>query len=116
MRGSIGLVSRYGEMPSTVQVECPNCGAQATVSLQYMEGNKIGYTTWGNIRGGCAHIHETLQEGVGCLERDLDWVSAMGDELFTDRWLYGLVLYPDDEIVRRPLTSEDKGILRQILI
>ena len=79
-----------------------------------VEGNKIGYTTWGNARGGCGHIHETLGEGVCCLEKEHHRMSAMGYEIPPDRWLYSLVLYPEDEIVRRPLTCEDKGVLRQI--
>ena len=79
-----------------------------------MEGNKIGYTTWGNVRGDCGHSHPTLEDGVGCLDRDLCWVSAMGDRLSSDRWLYGLVLYPSGEIMRRPLSSEDKAMLTRI--
>ena len=79
-----------------------------------MEERKIGYTTWGNIRGDCGHIHPTLEDGVGCLDRDLSWVSAKGDGLFTDRWLFGLVLYPGGEIMRRPLSSEDKAMLPRI--
>ena len=79
-----------------------------------MEGNKIGYTTWGNLRGGCGHIHEQLDEGMGCIARDRYWVIAMGGDLRPDRWLYRLMLYPGDEIMRRPLSSGDKCIVRQI--
>ena len=79
-----------------------------------MEGDKIGYTTWGNVRGGCGHIHETLGEGVVCLEREHHRMSAMGYKLPLDGWLYSLLLYPKDEIVRRPLTREDKCVLRQM--
>ena len=79
-----------------------------------MEGSTIGFTTWGNVRGGCGHIHETLEEGVGCLDRDLHWFSAMADRLSSNRWLYGLVLSPGGEIIRRPLSSEDKAMLPRI--
>ena len=79
-----------------------------------MDGKKVGYTTWGNFRGGCGHVHETLGEGVGCIYRDQSWITATGDGVGSDRWLYSLVLYPGDEIMRRPLSSEDKAMLRPI--
>jgi len=66
-----------------------------------MEGHKIGYTTWGNFRGGCGHIHETLEDGIACLETDRSRVSFMGDGLRADRWLYRMVLYPGGEIILR---------------
>ena len=37
------MVSRSGEMPSTLQVQCPNCGNLGTVSLQYVEGATSDY-------------------------------------------------------------------------
>ena len=81
-----------------------------------MAGNKIGYTTWGSLRGGCGHIHEQLEEGMGCIERDQYWVSTVGGDPRPERWIYRLALYPGDEIMRRPLSSEDKSIVRQITI
>ena len=81
-----------------------------------MESNTIGYTTWGNVRGGCGHIHETLEEGVVCLERDQHWISSMSDGLRPDRWIYSLVLYPGDEITRRPLSSAEMAMLPRIRV
>lgn len=49
------------------------------------------------------------------MEVDQSWVRAMGDIVTPDRWLYGLLLCPGDELIQRPLTSEDKGVLRHIL-
>jgi hypothetical protein len=37
------MVSRSGEMPSKLRVECPKCGAQATVGLQYAQGETSDY-------------------------------------------------------------------------
>ena len=37
------MVSRDGKMPSSVRVECPNCGNLSPVSLQYMEGTTSDY-------------------------------------------------------------------------
>ena len=79
-----------------------------------MEGSKTGYTTWGNVAGGCAHIHGSLEEGVTCLDREQYRVIAIGDESGSDRWLYSLELHPGDEVMRRPLNSKDKAILRRI--
>ena len=79
-----------------------------------MDGNPIGYTTWENVRGDCGHIHSTLEEDIECLDRDLYWVGSMGDGMCTDRWLYSLELYPGGEIMRQPLSSEDKAMLPRI--
>lgn len=37
------MVSRDGKMPSSVQVECPNCGTDAHISLQYTNGSTNDY-------------------------------------------------------------------------
>lgn len=37
------MVSRYGELPSTVRVQCPNCGDFAAISLSYTEGDTGDY-------------------------------------------------------------------------
>ena len=37
------MVSRYGELPSTVRVQCPNCGVFASISLKYTEGDTGDY-------------------------------------------------------------------------
>ena len=42
-RDSVPMVSRYGELPSTVRVQCPNCGVFASISLKYTEGDTGDY-------------------------------------------------------------------------
>ena len=42
-RDSVPIVSRYGELPSTVRVQCPNCGVLAAISLKYTEGDTGDY-------------------------------------------------------------------------
>lgn len=37
------MVSRYGELPSTVRVQCPNCSVFASISLRYTEGDTGDY-------------------------------------------------------------------------
>ena len=37
------MVTRSGQTPSTLRVECPNCGGQATVALQYAQGETSDY-------------------------------------------------------------------------
>ena len=37
------MVSPYGELPSTVRVQCPNCGVFAAISLKYTEGDTGDY-------------------------------------------------------------------------
>ena len=37
------MVSRYGQMLSSVRVECPNCGANAHIPLQYTDGSTNDY-------------------------------------------------------------------------
>ena len=37
------MVSRSGQMRSTLQVECPHCGARATVALRYTKGETSDY-------------------------------------------------------------------------
>ena len=37
------MVSRCGETPSSVRVECPDCGADAQISLQYTDGSTNDY-------------------------------------------------------------------------
>ena len=37
------MVSRYRELPSTVRVQCPNCGVFAYISLKYTEGDTGDY-------------------------------------------------------------------------
>ena len=42
-RDSVPIVSRYGEFPSTVRVQCPNCGIFASISLKDTEGDTGDY-------------------------------------------------------------------------
>jgi hypothetical protein len=51
------MVSRYGELPSTVRVQCPNCGVFAAISLKYTEGDT------GDYEGEC---HAELKGGRLC--------------------------------------------------
>ena len=51
------MVSRSGQMTSTLKVECPNCGAQALVTLQYAQGGTSDY------EGVCL---EELADGSSC--------------------------------------------------
>ncbi len=44
---------------------------------------KIYYTVWGTIRGGCGHAHRTLQGAVRCLERDQNGCQSRGG--YSDR-------------------------------
>ena len=37
------MVSRYGELPSTLRVQCPNRGVLAAISLKYTEGDTGDY-------------------------------------------------------------------------
>ena len=37
------MVSRYGELGTTVRVQCPNCGVLAAISLKYTEGDTGDY-------------------------------------------------------------------------
>ena len=45
---SVPMVSRYGGLPSTARVQCPNCGVFVAVSLRYTERNT------GDYEGVCA--------------------------------------------------------------
>ena len=42
-RTSAHMVRRTGELPTTVQIECPGCGHSNSVSLQYSEGETADY-------------------------------------------------------------------------
>ena len=35
-----------------------------------MQGRAPYYTTWGPVRGGCGHAHQTLETAERCLRRD----------------------------------------------
>ncbi len=56
-RDSAPMVSRYGKLPSTARVQCPNCGVFVVVSLRYTERNT------GDYEGVCA---EELESGGLC--------------------------------------------------
>jgi hypothetical protein len=75
------------------------------------EGIMIGYTTWGPIRGGCDHVHETAEGGVRCLEKDREALDSSDQWLHSDRRLHRLVLCPPDEMTPRPLMREDHEVL-----
>jgi hypothetical protein len=75
------------------------------------EGIMIGYTTWGPARGGCGHTHETIAEGVRCLEEDRKAVGSSGIGLCSDRRLQQLVLCPTDDITQHPFTREHHEVL-----
>ena len=51
------MVSRSSEISPTLGVECPNCGAQATVALKYTQGETSDY------EGLCV---EELEGGSPC--------------------------------------------------
>jgi len=44
---------------------------------------KIYYTVWGAIRGGCGHAHSTLQGATACLKRDKRGCRSAGG--YSDR-------------------------------
>jgi hypothetical protein len=71
----------------------------------------MGYTTWGPARGGCGHTHETIAEGVRCLEEDQNTIGSSRTGLCSDRRLQQLVLCPMDDIIRDPLTREYHELL-----
>lgn len=45
-------ISEDGKIPPAIQVECPNCGRTASISLKYSEGATIDYagTCMGTLR------------------------------------------------------------------
>ena len=56
-RDSVPIVSRYGKLPSTARIQCPNCGGVVAVSLRYRERNT------GDYEGVCA---DELESGGLC--------------------------------------------------
>ena len=45
-------ISEDGEIPPTIQVECPNCGQVSSIPMKYADGATIDYegTCTGSIR------------------------------------------------------------------
>ncbi len=45
-------ISKDGEIPPTIQVECPNCGRVSSIPMKYADGATIDYegTCTGSIR------------------------------------------------------------------
>ena len=48
------MVRRTGELPTTVQIQCPGCGQFSAISLQYSEGDTADYegACQGELEGG----------------------------------------------------------------
>ena len=69
-RDSVAMASRYGELPSAVRVQCPNCGVFAAVSLKYAEGDT------GDYEGEC----DTKLEGGGLCGASLLLTVAIPQE------------------------------------
>lgn len=49
------------------------------------EIKRIGYTTYGSIRGQCAHLHRTLEGAERCASRDLHLCGAQSRGSYSDR-------------------------------
>ena len=65
------MVRRAGELPTTVQIECPGCGHFNSVSLQYSEGETADYEgvcegklVWGGLCGASLLLTVTIMEEV----------------------------------------------------
>ena len=48
------MVRRTGELPTTVQIQCPGCGHFSSISIQYSEGTTADYegVCQGKLEGG----------------------------------------------------------------
>ena len=64
------MVSRFGELPSTVRVQCPDCSVFASLSFQYTEGD----------RGDYEGVFDAEREGGGPCGASMLWTVTIPEE------------------------------------
>ena len=69
------MVSRQGELPSSIRVECPNCGFFSPVALSYAEGTTADYEAVceselgaGGLCGAALLVTVTVPEDLAGME------------------------------------------------
>lgn len=49
----------------------------------------MNYTTWGSVRGGCGHLHRSVEAAERCIARDARAVRrGNGRDAYSDRAVY----------------------------
>ena len=69
------MISHQGEFPSTIRVECPNCGQLGPLALRYAEGSTAEYEglceselEGGRLCGAALLVTATRTEDLDALE------------------------------------------------